>query len=223
MRVTALVPMRHDSERVPGKNFRLFNGSPLFHYVLETLLTVELVDQIVVDTDSLRIQRDCAESFPQVRCLERPKDLRGGNVPMTAILRYDARLFPSDWYLQTHATNPLLRPSTVADAISALSAGLARNDSLMSVTRLQARLYDADLEPVNHDPSRLQRTQDLEPLFVENSNLYLFSSAQIEAGNRFGARPLLFEMPAWESTDIDYEEDFLLAEALHRLRIRGEL
>lgn len=223
MRVTALVPMRHDSERVPGKNFRLFNGRPLFHYVLETLQAVKMVDQIVVDTDSLRIRRDCAEIFPHVHCFERPGNLRGGDVPMTEILRHDARLFPSEWYLQTHATNPLLQPSTVTDAICALSVGLAQYDSLMSVTRLQARLYDAEIHPINHDPNRLQRTQDLEPLFVENSNIYLFGPEQIEAGNRFGIRPLLFEMPAWEATDIDYEEDFVLAEALHRLRIRGEL
>ena len=136
---------------------------------------------------------------------------------MTEILRHDAALFQSDWYLQTHSTNPLLRPETVERAISALESGLHSFDSLFSVTRLQTRLFDQTGRPINHDPGTLIRTQDLDPVYEENSNIYLFTRAQIESGRRFGNRPLLFEMNPIEALDIDEEQDFLLAEMAHRL------
>ena len=89
------------------------------------------------------------------------------------------------------------------------------NDSLFSVTRLQTRLYDALGKPINHDPSVLLRTQDLPPVYEENSNLYLFTADTLrERGNRIGERPLLFEIDALEATDIDDETQFTLAQAL---------
>ena len=88
----------------------------------------------------------------------------------------------------------------------------------MSVTRLQTRLYDADARPLNHDPKVLLRTQDLPPVFEENSGMYVFTREQIAEGRRFGDRPLLFEIDPVEAVDIDEEADFALAEALHRLR-----
>lgn len=208
--------MRHQSERVPGKNVRLFNGKPLCHYILETLAKVEQVSKIVVDTDSPTVREYCDRNFPDVAIVARAQHLQGGHVPMTDVLQHDASLFPSEWYLQTHSTNPLLSWKTIESAIERLETSLHEFDSLMSVTRLQARVFDQTGCPINHDPKILQRTQDLAPLFVENSNLYLFSGEQIAGGERFGDRPLFFEIGFPEATDIDEEEDFLLAELLHR-------
>lgn len=218
MRVTALVPMRHESERVPGKNYRPFNGKPLCHYVLEMLQDVPQVERIVVDTDSPVIRSYCSLTFPDIVCLDRPKELCGGEVPMTEILRYDTQEFPSEWYLQTHSTNPLLEARTVERAISHLSEALGDRDSLVSVSRLQARLFDSAGEPLNHDPLELKRTQDLSPVFVENSNLYVFNHDQSAAGRRFGRRPLFFELDPRESIDIDEEDDFVFAEEIHQIR-----
>jgi CMP-N-acetylneuraminic acid synthetase len=218
MKITALMPMRHSSERVPGKNYRMFNGKPLFHHVLEALLAVNDVDRVVINTDSEIIIEQCETFFPKVDCIKRPTELLGGDVPMTEILQHDAELFPSEWFLQTHSTNPLLSAVTIASAIKALEESSDAFDSLFSVNRLQTRLYGSDHQPLNHDPSILLRTQDLPPIFEENSNIYLFSADQIAGGQRFGSNPLLFEMDPLESVDIDEEHDFVLAETLQRLR-----
>jgi CMP-N-acetylneuraminic acid synthetase len=215
--VVALVPMRHQSERVPGKNYRPFNGRPLFHHIVSTLLAVDRVTQVVIDTDSATIREQTAEVFPTVRVIDRPPDLLGGGVPMTSVLQHDTSQFPSDWYLQTHSTNPLLRPSTINAALDRMEASLDSHDSLFSVTRWQTRLYDADGRPMNHDPNVLLRTQDLPPVFEENSNVYLFTASQIADGRRIGDTPVLFEVDALEAMDIDEEHDFLLAEMLCRL------
>jgi CMP-N-acetylneuraminic acid synthetase len=217
--IVAFVPMRHSSERVPGKNYRDFNGRPLFHHAVSTLLAVPQITTVVIDTDSPTIVEQCAEHFPQVRCIDRPEHLLGGETPMTDVLRHDASQFPSPWYLQTHSTNPLLRPETIERAISELEGALDRHDSLFSVTRLQTRLYDADGVAVNHDPAVLLRTQDLPPIYEENSNLYIFTAEQIAGGRRMGEHPIMFEIDPLEAVDIDEEHDFVIAELLHqRLR-----
>lgn len=224
MKITALMPMRHSSERVPGKNYRDFNGRPLFHHVLDTLLKVKRITQVVINTDSPTVIEQCNEFFPEVICVERPESLLGGDTPMTAILAHDAQLYPSDWYLQTHSTNPLLKHQTIDAALDALlkdplaAEDPHRHDSLFSVTRLQTRLYDRDGKALNHDPKVLLRTQDLPPLFEENSNIYVFRKEHIENGLRMGSSPLMFEMDPLEAVDIDIEEDFVLAETLHRLK-----
>jgi len=219
MSIIAFMPMRHSSERVPGKNYRSFNGRPLFHHAVSTLLAVPQITTVVIDTDSPTIVEQCAERFPEVHCIDRPEHLLGGETPMTEVLRHDASVFPSRWYLQTHSTNPLVRPETIERAISELEDSLDEHDSLFSVTRLQTRLYDADGVAVNHDPTILLRTQDLPPIYEENSNLYIFTAAQIAQGRRMGDRPIMFEIDPLEAIDIDEEHDFVIAELLHqRLR-----
>ncbi len=223
MTLIALVPMRHHSQRVPGKNYRPLAGKPLFHYIIETLLRVPEIDQIVVDTDSETVMEGVHRHFPQVRVLERPERLRGDAVPMNEILLYDSEQFAADFYLQTHSTNPLLRAETVRKAIQTFLASYPTYDSLFSVTRLQTRLYDQLGRAINHNPAILLQTQDLPPVFEENSCLYLFTRQTLVARrNRIGERPLMFEIPRLEAVDIDEEEDFVLAEALMRWKFDKE-
>jgi len=222
-RIAALVPMRHSSERVPGKNYRPLGGRPLYHHIVEALRACPEVDEIVIDTDSETIRDDAAVAFPDVRLVERPEHLRAGTVPMNDVLLNDIHRVEADLYLQTHSTNPLLRPATISAAINRYFAEQADHDSLFGVTRLQTRLWRADGQPLNHDPAILLRTQDLEPVFEENSCIYLFTRELIEErGTRIGARPILFEIPRDEAWDIDEEIDFEVASALYAARERHE-
>lgn len=214
-RLVALVPMRHQSIRVPGKNYRLLAGRPLYIYILNTLLTCPEIAEIVVDTDSPVIQEGVMRDFPSVRLIERPEHLRDGSIPMNDVLRHDVEQVPAEFYLQTHSTNPLLKTETIRRAIHTYLDTYPKNDSLFSVTRFQMRLWDAEGNPVNHDPSELLRTQDLPPLFMENSCLYLFEREMFLARrNRLGARPLMFEIDNLEALDIDTMLDFTIAECL---------
>lgn len=213
----ALVPMRHESERVPGKNYRPLAGRPLFHYVLETLARVEAIDLIVVDTDSQPVMKGIESGFPHVRLLDRPEHLRAGDVPMNEVLAHDLEQVHSRYYLQTHSTNPLLKAKTIEEAIAVFKANEANCDSLFGVTRLQSRLWSAQGEPLNHDPRELLRTQDLKPVFEENSCLYLFKrDAFLEGENRLTARSMMFEVSASEAWDIDNETDYAVVDCLLR-------
>jgi CMP-N-acetylneuraminic acid synthetase len=216
--LAAFIPMRHASERVKGKNYRDFAGKPLFHHIVQTLLNCPQITQVFIDTDSPVITEDVQASFPNVKVLLRPEHLRDGEIPMNAVLENSIAQVDAAWYLQTHSTNPLLRPETVTRAIETLMAS-PEHDSLFGVTRLQTRLYDSTGKPINHDPAVLLRTQDLPPVYEENSNLYLFTKQSfMQRKNRIGANPLLFEIEPDEAWDIDEETDFRIAELLYKQR-----
>ena len=216
-RLVALVPMRHHSERVPGKNYRPLAGKPLYHHILNTLLAVDAIDQVVVDTDSDLILEGLQQDFPTVTRLRRPEALRAGTVPMNDILVHDVAEVQADFYLQTHTTNPLLTSETVTRAVETFFEQYPEHDSLFGVTRLQTRLYDQQGQPLNHDPNNLLRTQDLPPIYEENSCIYIFPrQTLLSRQNRLGERPLMFEIPADEAWDIDEELDFTVAETLYK-------
>ena len=216
-KIVALVPMRHHSVRVPQKNYRDFAGKPLYQRILTTLLAVPEIDSILVDTDSPEVQSGLAAEFPQVQVVNRPEHLRGDKVSMNEILIHDTGLISDDYYLQTHSTNPLLKPKTISKAITMFFENTPEYDSLFGVTRLQTRLWDQFGQPINHDPEVLLRTQDLPPIFEENSCIYIFDrQTLLDRRNRLGKRPLMFEIPAVEAWDIDEELDFTIAEMLYR-------
>jgi CMP-N-acetylneuraminic acid synthetase len=215
--ITAIVPMRHNSERVKGKNYRNFNGKPLFHYVTTSLLACPHIHQVVIDSDSPTIFEYAKEHFPQVILLERPEHLRDGAIPMNDVLLNIVNKVPSDFYVQTHSTNPLLTAETLDKAISLFLANYPIYDSLFSVTRLQTRLWDGLARAVNHNPNILLRTQDLPPIYEENSCFYVFNKDILTSKhNRIGNRPYLYEMPKHEAIDIDEEVDFVLAEMAYK-------
>lgn len=220
-RLVALVPMRHDSERVPGKNYRPLAGRPLFEHIVSALLESGGIDRVVIDTDSPVITELVETSGdPRVVVIPRPEHLRDGRIPMNEVLLHDIEEVQAEFYLQTHSTNPLLRGQTIARAIDRFFAGLGEGyDSLFGVTRWQTRLYDAAGKPLNHNPAVLMRTQDLPPVYEENSNLYLFTPQVIRRlGRRIGDNPILFEIDRLESVDIDDHEGWALAEALMERR-----
>jgi CMP-N-acetylneuraminic acid synthetase len=209
MKLVGLVPMRHHSQRVPGKNYRPLAGKPLFQHIIETLLAVPEIDQIVVDTDSEPVMDSLCRFFPHVKLIIRPEHLRADDVPMNEILMYDTEQAPADFYLQTHSTNPLLRAETVSKAIQAFHANYPEKDSLFSVTRWQTRLYDQNGKAINHNPRELIQTQDLPPVYEENSCIYIFNRVNLAAKrHRISDHPILFEIDADEAWDIDEELDF---------------
>lgn len=215
--IVALVPMRDHSERVPGKNYRSFAGRPLYHHIISSLLACPYIDSVYIDTDSTFIKEDAPHHF-DVHIIERPEHLRSDFIPMHDILLHDVTQVEADYYLQTHSTNPLLRTQTISAAIEAF-LGSTQHDSLFSVTRLQKRLWGADGMPLNHDPGQLLRTQDLPPIYEENSCLYIFKRSNLESRrNRIGERPLMFEIDRIEAWDIDDEQDFYIAETLYTAR-----
>lgn len=215
--LVALLPMKANSERVKGKNFREFAGKPLFRWILDSLLKVEEIDCIVINTDAREILKaNGLEESNRVVIRDRKPELCGDFVSMNDIIEDDVANINSDTYLMTHTTNPLLSSKTLGRSLTAYYQALKDGfDSLFSVNRFQTRFYKQNGDPINHDPNNLLRTQDLEPWYEENSNIYIFSSASFASTRaRIGPKPFLFETPPEESQDIDNKVDWTRAEIL---------
>ncbi len=175
------------------------------------------IDKIVIDTDSPDIAAQCAEKYPDVVILDRPEHLLGGMTPMNDVLLHDISEVDSEFYLQTHSTNPLMTVETLNKAIDTFFANYPIYDSLFSVTRVQTRFWDSLARAINHNPNILIRTQDLPPFYEENSCIYIFEGRSMkERHNRIGLRPYLFEMERLEAQDIDEEIDFRIADLIFK-------
>jgi CMP-N-acetylneuraminic acid synthetase len=216
-RFVALLPMKAHSERVKGKNFRPFAGKPLFRWILDSLLELPVIERVIVNTDARQIlaAHGLVDS-DRVHIRDRRADLCGDFVSMNRVLEDDVANVAAGAYVMTHTTNPLLSARTISRAIETFTRHRADGaDSLFTVNRFQSRFYRADGSAINHDPNNLIRTQDLEPWFEENSNLYVFTGPSFRStGARIGRTPVMFETPRIESFDIDDEEGWKIAEVI---------
>lgn len=217
--VTALVPMKGHSERVPNKNMRDFGGAPLYHAIMATLDKSRYVEKVIINTDSEVIAEDATKHWKKVQINWRPEELRGDFVSMNDVINYDVdKEKACDVFMQTHSTNPLLTTETLDAAIAYYFKSVDEGyDSVFGVTKFQSRFYWADGRAINHNPAELIRTQDLPPIFEENSNFYIFSRESFKAaGNkRIGLHPAMFAENKLEAIDIDDPDDFALALALY--------
>jgi CMP-N-acetylneuraminic acid synthetase len=204
--------MKANSERVKGKNFRDFCGKPLFRWVLDTLLEVEEIERIIINTDARQILADNGlTDTDRITIRDRKPEICGDLVSMNKVLADDVANVDADIYLMTHTTNPLMSADTIRKALAAFQEGRAagKADSLFTVDKVQTRFYRADCSPVNHDPDNLIPTQHLEPWFEENSNLYIFTRESFAKTNaRIGKQPMMYEGPFFESIDIDTPADW---------------
>lgn len=211
--VTALMPMKHFSQRVKEKNYRNIAGKPLFVWVLNSLLKSKRIDQIIINTDSPIIEKIVRSlDIKSITLIDRPKHLLG-DVDINSLIEHDINFAKNDLILQTHSTNPLLRHETIDSAINDFEKS-ENAKSLVGVTKLQKRLYNNKGEALNHNPlSKNLRTQDLEPLYIENSCIYLFSKESFKKNNHRICTPIIFyDINEIESIDIDEPSDLVFAE-----------
>lgn len=204
--------MKANSERVRGKNFREFCGKPLFRWMLDTLLEVDEIEQVIINTDARHILAENGlTDTDRVMIRDRKPEICGDTVSMNLVIGDDIANVEADVYMMTHTTNPLMSADTVRRALAAFREAQAagRADSLFTVDKVQTRFYRADCSAVNHDPNNLVRTQDLEPWYEENSNLYIFSRESFaKTQARIGGKPMMYEGPFFESIDIDTPQDW---------------
>ena len=205
----ALLPFKKNSSRVPNKNFRLFNSRPLYSVMLDTLLSVDLIDFIIINTDAASLIAPQYKRNSRVVIRERDPSICGDDVSMNLIIADDLAHSTGNHYLMTHTTNPLLSRRTITSAI--LEYMQYKDRTLVSATECLGRYYFSNKHPVNHDPKILLPTQDLDPIYFENSLFYIFSKECFRSVlNRICGDYKFFVTPKTESIDIDDEEEYLI-------------
>ena len=208
--ISAIVPIKRESQRVPNKNFRVINEKPLFYWIITTLRSSEYIDEIVINCDDVYVEEKINEHFDFLKFVYRPSELIGNEISMNKIIEYTIPYCKNDSIIQTHTTNPLLTVDTINDVIE---KHLKIKSDFFSVTNLQERLYDQKGKPINHNINELIQTQDLEPLYIENSGFYIFTKENFKSSyGRISSNSTFYETTFPENIDIDNEYDFQIAE-----------
>lgn len=220
MRTVAVIPMKLNNRRLPGKNTLPFtNGEPLCTYIQTTLRQVSGIDEIYVycSDDSVK-----EYVLPGIKYLKRSADLDRDETGIIEVLTAFSRDVPADVYVLCHATAPFVSAGSIQEGLDAVLSG--RWDSSFSATLMQDFLWSDD-RPMNYSLTDIPRTQDLPPFYVETSGFYIYTNAVIgDMGRRIGNSPKIIEVNKYESIDIDEKEDFEMADAWYnytRLKNRG--
>lgn len=213
MKFSAFIPIKLHSERVPNKNFYEISGKPLFYYILSTLQSVEIVDEIVIDIDHIEIKEKVNRYFNDIKFNLRKDNLSSPTESVNKIIASNIDNLKNEYIIQTHVTNPLLTSSSINQAAEQF---IKNKKPLFSVNMFQSRFYNSSNKPINHDVDILLPTQELEPIYEENSNFYIFSKKQFKnnSNKRIGENSVYYETSKFESFDIDNFDDLNLVEKL---------
>lgn len=209
MKTVAFVPIRLNSQRVAGKNLRPLNGEPLMCHILKSLTRVEAIDEVYVYCSDERIR----ELLPEgVRFLRRPETLDRDTTLGQEIYDAFTAEVEADLYVLAHATSPFIRPATIAEALGKVQSG--EYDSAFSAERIQTFAW-FEGRPLNYRLDSIPRTQTIEPVYIETSAFFIFPRALwCERRQRIGDRPWMAVVDRIEGLDIDYPEDFAMAEII---------
>jgi len=212
-RVVAIVPLKENSQRLPGKNLALLGDRPLYELILENLSHVEEIDEVFIYSSSDKFKVPIFLKPNKVKFRSRPKELDADNVSINAVLREFLSESDADVVVLAHATSPFLKAGTISNCISSVLSGT--NDSALAAIKLN-KFGIFKGKTINFDRrENLPPLQNIEPIVIEQGGLYVFKKEQfLKTNSRVGVNPHYEYLDLWQSVDIDTSEDFKLAEAI---------
>ncbi|GIU68460.1 MAG: hypothetical protein KatS3mg093_347 [Candidatus Parcubacteria bacterium] len=206
-----LVPIKTKNKRLPGKTFRLLNGKPLYTYLFKTLKDLKNDGlEIYIDSSDkkvLSISRECGFNV-----FVRPEEYNQDYITGDELIARNIDKLNYEIIGLLHITSPFLTLKTIKKAISIIEEN-KHLDSLFGVVPRYNRFWYQN-KPINHNPNKLTRTQDLVPIY-EEADFYFFRKKSFKKyGKRVCGNFQTIEVNKIEAVDIDYLEDLLYAEAL---------
>lgn len=212
MKVVALIPIKLGSKRVPQKNIRPFyDGTPLMYFIQKVCLNSKLIDEAYIYCSNEEVKEYV---LPEVHFLKRPDYLDGDSANANDIIREFMKIVDADIYVNAHTTSPFAKAETIDDLISKVASG--EYDSAFCAEAFHTFLWQ-DGNPINFDPDHFPRTQDLPVIYGETSIAYVFTRESFFKHNRrLGSHPYIKEVDKIEAMDIDYPEDFEIADAVYK-------
>ncbi len=214
MKIVAIMPIKLNNERLPGKNTMLLGGKPLLQHQLDAVLETKLAEDVFVFCSNEKV----CEFLPEgAKFLKRPAELDLPTSNFTQIFGTFSNLVPADIYVYVHATAPFISVETITECINAVKSG--EYDSAFCAVKIQDFLWK-DGEPLNFDAQNIPRSQDIEPIYRETSGVYVFTKEVFEkCKRRIGLKPFIKEVSFKEAVDINNPEDFRLAEVMANIEL----
>jgi CMP-N-acetylneuraminic acid synthetase len=213
MKTVAMLPIKLENERMPGKNTKpFFDGTPLMRLIQRSLLAVGGIDEIYCYCSNERVK---GYLIGGVEFLQRPKEL---DLPTSNFSEFFGAFMlavPADVYIAAFATAPFLKAEHILECLDKVKSG--EFDTAFTAAKLQDFIWTESGKPLNFNPEKLPRTQDLPPLYRETGGLYVISkSAYEKTHRRIGENPYICLVSGIEATDIDDPEDFELANIIYK-------
>ena len=212
MKIVCCVPIKLKNDRLPGKNTKEFyNGKPLIHFILESLLQITLLDEVYVYCS----QDDIIKYLlPGVHYLKRPESLDTSLTTPQNIISSFMDQVDADIYMFSHATSPFVSVKHLEQCIKAVL--IDGFDSAFTAKKIQSLLWSELVQPMNFDPGNIPRTQELKPIYAEVSAAYVFTKSVFQNTNRrIAGKSKIIEVTDIESIDIDYLDTFIMANAIY--------
>lgn len=211
MKVAAFVPIKLNNERAPGKNTKCFSdGTPLVTHFLKTLVQVPEIDELYMFCSKDEIKDYLV---PGVKYLKRPEYLDTKEATPQDIISSFMEKVDADIYMVCHCTSPFVKVERFSECIKMVYSG--EYDSAFTGEKIQ-RLMWCEGKPLNFDATNIPRTQDLPVYYNEVSAAYVFKKETFETlHRRVGVTPYICEVSGYECVDIDYPEDFEIANAIY--------
>ncbi|EKO3722448.1 acylneuraminate cytidylyltransferase family protein [Vibrio metschnikovii] len=220
MAVSVFLPCRQGSERVPNKNIKPFADIEygLVSLKLRQLLACRAIDEVVLSTNDEAILKFASTvTDNKLRIHKRKDSLCTSTTSTDELVAHALELIPTGHILWTHVTSPFINTEQYQLIIDQYFNALQKGyDSLMTTTLIHGFLWN-DVAPINYDRSQEKwpRTQTIDPVHEINSGVFLNSAENYQKfDDRIGSKPFLYTMDKITAHDIDWHEDFVIAEAI---------
>lgn len=222
MKTIAFIPVRGGSKSIPLKNIKLFCGKPLVCWNIEALEGCDLIDEIIVATDSDRIEETIlGQSYKKTkiyrRSAENACDTASTESVMLEYINY-AHLPQEDIFMLVQATSPLTESQHFTEALSIYQKGIY--DSMLTCVRNYRFFWNEDGTSKNYDYMNRPRRQNFKGELMENGAFYINKVCNIlKSGNRLSGNIGIYEMPEYTATEIDEPDDWIILENLMRKHV----
>ena len=216
MKTVALIPIKLGSKRIPGKNIKPFyDSTPLMHFIQKACLKAGNIDEVYVYCSDEAV---LPYVLPGVKFIKRPAYLDGDNINANDFIREFMKTVDADIYVNAHSTSPFAKPETIAECVERVASG--EYDSAFCVEAIKTFMW-TEGKPMNFNPDNFPRTQDLPLIYGETSIAYVFTKDSfLKHNRRLGSKPFIKEVSKIEAIDIDYPEDFEIANAIYKEVLR---
>jgi CMP-N-acetylneuraminic acid synthetase len=216
MKTIAMIPVKTNNERLPGKNTLPFSdGTPLMILAQKAILASGAVDEVFVFCSDESIKEFCIDG---VNFLLRPETLDTNSTSWQDLMSAFAQVIDADIYINAHVTSPFVLPERYSACVEAVKSGA--HDSAFAAHCLHTFLWDSSHSPINFNPSKLPRTQDLSPIYAESHSVYAYTKdVWRRLHRRVGTNPFIVGLNSIESVDVDTPEDYALARAVYDAKL----
>ncbi len=227
MIIKAFLPCRSGSQRIKNKNIRKFSKYKfgLFQLKVEQLIKVKEFNEIIISTDDIKIINFLKKKkYKKIKEIKRPKNLSSSKTKTDELIIYASKFFAkNDHILWTHVTSPLFGEKDYSKAIKVYKNKIKKYDTVVGANIIQEFIFNKK-HPINYNYNKTYwpNTQNLKKLYKINNTFFLTSAKNyINKKNRIGSKIFFLDIKKTKSYDIDWPEDFEIAEKIYEIQINS--